>query len=256
MAFQNISLEKQGGIARLTINRPPVNVVNYDTLLEINTALEELQKDEQTKVLLIRGSGDRAFCAGVEIKDHIGDMMPKMMREFERVFRLLRSLGKPSIAVVNGVALGGGCEIVAGCDMAIASEKATLGQPEINLGGLAPAAAALFPRIMEEKKAFELILLGENISANEAERIGLVNKVVPEADLDKTAEELAQKFLAKSSLGIELARDILYQCADTAVFNEATQQATEQGIKTWETADGQEGLKSFLEKRHPNWTNK
>ncbi len=256
MEFQNITLEKQEGIARLTINRPPVNVINQDTLVEINTALEELRNDEETKVLLIRGSGNRAFCAGVEVKDHLGDMMPRMMREFGRMFRLLRSLGKPSIAVVNGVALGGGCELVAGCDMAIASQKATLGQPEISLGGLAPAAAALFPRIMGEKKAFELILLGENISATEAEHIGLVNKVVSEEELDRTAEELARKLLAKSSLGVKLVRDALYQCADTAEVDGAIQKATELGIKTWETGDGQEGLKSFLEKRKPVWKNK
>ena len=256
MEFQNITLEKKKGIAKLTINRPPVNVINYDTLVEINTALEELGKDKGTKVLLIRGSGNRAFCAGVEVKDHLGEMMPRMMREFDRMFRLLRSLGKPSIAVVNGVALGGGCELVAGCDMAIASEKAALGQPEIKLGGLAPAAAPLFPRIMGEKKALELILLGENVSAREAERIGLVNKVVAEEELDSTAEELAGRFLEKSSLSVKLVRDAFYQCADTAEFDEAMHKGTELGIKTWETEDGREGLKSFLEKRKPVWKNK
>ncbi|MFC1928103.1 enoyl-CoA hydratase/isomerase family protein [Chloroflexota bacterium] len=256
MEFKNITLEKNEGIAKLTINRPPVNVINHETLVEINTALEELGKDEKTKVLLIRGSGNKAFCAGVEVKDHLGDTMPKMMREFDRMFRLLRGLGKPSIAVVNGVALGGGCELVAGCDMAIVSEKAELGQPEIKLGGLAPAAAPLFPRIMGEKKAFELILLGENISAKEAERIGLVNKVVSEEELDKTAEEIARKFLVKSSLSLKLVRDAFYQCADTSEFDGAMQKGTELGIKTWETEDGQEGLKSFLEKRKPIWKNK
>src|SRR4030042_5164000 len=123
----------------------------------------------------------------LEVKDHRGEMMPRMMKEFDRLFQLLRKLGKPSIAVVNGVALGGGCELVVGCDMAIASEKAELGQPEIKLGGLAPAAAALFPRIVGEKKAYELILLGDNIGAKEAARIGLLNKVVPEEELDKAA---------------------------------------------------------------------
>ena len=256
MELQNITLEKKEGITKLTINRPPVNIMNYETLIEINTALEELGKDEETRVLLIRGSGGRAFCAGVEVKDHLGEMMPKMMREFDRMFRLLRSLGKPSIAVVNGVALGGGCELVAGCDMAIASEKAELGQPEIKLGGLAPAAAPLFPRIMGEKKAFEVLLLGENVSAKEAERIGLVNRVVPEEELDSTAEELARKFLEKSSLSLKLVRDAFYQCADTAELDGAMQKGVELGIKTWETEDGQEGLKSFLEKRTPVWKNK
>jgi cyclohexa-1,5-dienecarbonyl-CoA hydratase len=256
MEFQNITLEKKDGITKLTINRPPVNVVNYDTLMEINAALEALGKDGETKILLIRGSGSRAFCAGIEVKDHLGEMMPRMMKEFDRMFRLLRGLGKPSIAVVNGVALGGGCELVAGCDMAIAAEKAELGQPEIKLGGLAPAAAALFTRIMGEKKAFELILLGENISAKEAERIGLVNKVVAEEELDATAEELARRLIDKSSLSLKLVRDALYQCADTAEFDKAVQKGTELGIKTWETEDGQEGLKSFLEKRKPVWKSK
>ena len=256
MEYQNIILERNEGIARLTINRPPVNVIDCDTLLEINAALEELTRDEDTKVLLIRGSGDRAFCAGVEVGDHIGDKMPVMMREFGKVFVLLRNLGKPSIAVVNGVALGGGCEIIAGCDMAIAVDKAKLGQPEISLGGLAPAAAAIFPRIMAEKKAFELILLGESISATEAERIGLVNKVVTTEELDSTADELARKFLEKSSLSIRLCREAFYQCADNADFDGAIQTGTEMGIKTWATDDGQEGLNSYMEKRSPVWKNK
>jgi enoyl-CoA hydratase/carnithine racemase len=127
--YKNIAIEKKDGVTRLIVNRPPVNVINFETLIEINSALTELTEDAETRILLIRGNGNRAFCAGIEVKDHIGDMMPRMMTEFGKLFRLLRQLGKPSIAVVNGVALGGGCEIVAGCDMAIASEKAELGQP-------------------------------------------------------------------------------------------------------------------------------
>jgi len=256
MAFQNIIVEKQAGIAKLTINRPPVNVMNYDTIAEISTALEEIQKDTEAKVLLIRGSGNRAFCAGVEVKDHIGDMVPKMMTGFEKMIRLLRGLNKPSIAVVNGVALGGGCEVVAACDMAIASEKAQLGQPEIKLGGLAPAAAALFPKIMGEKKAFELILLGDNITAKDAEKIGLVNMVVPEEELDSTAGKIAAKFLEKTPLGVKLVKEAVYQCANTADFDAAIRKATELGIKSWNTDDAQEGLKSYLEKRPPVWKNK
>jgi cyclohexa-1,5-dienecarbonyl-CoA hydratase len=224
--------------------------------MEINFALRELKNDEASRVLLLRGAGSKAFCAGVEVQDHIGDKMPMMMREFGQIFSLLKNLGKPSIAVVNGAALGGGCELVAGCDLAIASEKAKFGQPEIVLGGLAPAAAALFPGMIGEKKAFEMILLGETIGAAEAERIGLINKVVPEAELDKAAEELARKFLDKSGLSVKLVREIFYQCADIATFENAIHQATELGIQTWETADGQEGLKAFMEKRKPVWKNK
>jgi cyclohexa-1,5-dienecarbonyl-CoA hydratase len=224
--------------------------------MEINAALEKLAGDVEARVVLIRGSGNRAFCAGIEVKDHIGEMMPRMMKEFGRLFELLRDIGKPTIAVVNGVALGGGCEIVAGCDFAIASEKAELGQPEIKLGGLAPAAAAIFPRIMGEKRAFELIVLGDNVSAVTAERIGLVNRVVPEADLDRVAEEIAKKFLTKSSLGLRLVREALYQCASLSEYKAALQKATELGIESWKTEDGQEGLKAYLEKRAPVWKNK
>ncbi len=256
MDYKNITLEKKEGIAKLTINRPPVNVMNQETLGEICNALEELAKDEETRVLLIRGSGDRAFCAGVEVGDHVGDKMPVMMKEFGRVFPLLRNLGKPSIAVVNGVALGGGCELVAGCDMAVACEKAKLGQPEIVLGGLAPAAAPLLPRIMGEKRAFEVLLLGDSISAAEAERIGLVNKVVPAEELDSTAEEIARKFLKMSGLSVKLVRDAFYRCAETADLDAGIDIGVELGIKSWETEDGQEGLKSYIEKRSPVWKNK
>ena len=256
MEYKNITLDKNNGIARLIVNRPPVNVINFETLSEINHALAELARDESTKVVLIRGAGDRAFCAGIEVKDHVGDMMPKMMYEFGRLFTLLRKLGKPSIAVVNGVALGGGCEIVAGCDMAVASEKALLGQPEVVLGGLAPAAAALFPRTMGIKKAFELIVIGDSINAHEAERIGLVNKVVALEQLDAAAEEIAGKFLKKSSLSVKLVREAVYQCADVAELDEALDIATELGIKSWAAGDGQEGLKAYLEKRAPVWKNK
>jgi cyclohexa-1,5-dienecarbonyl-CoA hydratase len=256
MEFKNIILEKTSGIARLTINRPPVNVINFETLKEINAALEKLAGDSDARVVLIRGSGNRAFCAGIEVKDHLGEMMPRMMKEFQRLFELLRDVDKPTIAVVNGVALGGGCELVAGCDFAIASEKAALGQPEIRLGGLAPAAAALFPRIMGEKRAFELIVLGDNITAAEAERIGLVNRVVPEADLDKTAEEIARKFLIPSGLSVRLVRQALHRCADLSEYWAALEKATELGIQSWGTEDGQEGLKAFLEKRTPVWKNK
>ncbi len=256
MKYKNIDLEKEAGIARLTINRPPVNVINYETLTEINAALEQLANDREAGVVIIEGRGNRAFCAGVEVKDHLGEAMPRMMKEFERLFELLRDINKPTIAVVNGIALGGGCEIVAGCDYAIASEKAELGQPEIKLGGLAPAAAAIFTRIMGEKKAFELIVLGENIGAKEAERIGLVNRVVPEADLNREAEEIAQKLLTASNSSIKLVRQALYKCADICEYKAALQKATELGIESWETEDGQEGLKAFLEKRNPVWKDK
>jgi cyclohexa-1,5-dienecarbonyl-CoA hydratase len=256
MEFKNIAIDKKEGITKLIINRPPVNVINFETLIEINHALTELANDKDTRVLLMRGTGNRAFCAGIEVRDHVGEMLPKMMTDFGKMIRLLRSFGKPSIAVVNGMALGGGCEIVAGCDLAVASEKAELGQPEIKLGGLAPAAAALFPRLMSEKRAIEMILVGDSIPAREAERIGLINKVVSEEELDKTAETMARKFLKMSDLSIHLVRDAVYQCAAIPDLFKSIEKATELGIASWITEDGQEGLKAYLEKRSAIWKNK
>ena len=256
MPFQLITLEKQAGVGRLTLNRPPANVMNYEMLVEMNQALDDLAKDSDVKVVLVRGSGNRAFSAGVEVKDHLGERMPLTINEFGKVFHGLRNLGKPSIAVVNGVALGGGCELVAGCDMAVCSDKAQLGQPEIKLGGLAPIAAALFPRIMGERRAFELILVGDNISAADAESFGLVNKVIPDAELDATAEALAKKFLALSGIGVKLCREAVHQAADAPRWEDAMKKAVELGIKTWETEDASEGLNSFLQKRAPVWKNK
>ena len=256
MEFNNIILEKKDGIAKLTLNRPPVNVINMETLREINNALVSLTVDEETRVVLIRGNGERAFCAGIEVKDHLGEMLPQMMTEFGKLFKILRGLDKPSIALVNGIALGGGCEIIAGCDLAIAAEGVKMGQPEIQLGGLAPAAAALFPRIMGQKKAYELILIGNSITAEQAEKIGLVNKVVPLAELDKAGEETAKAFLSKSALSVKLVRDAFYQCAATPDLTDALDKATVLGIANWSTEDGQEGLKSYLEKRPAVWKNK
>lgn len=255
MAYQNITLETTDGIARLTLNRPPANVMNHETLVEMNDALTRLTADAQARVLLLRGAGNRAFSAGVEVKDHMGDRMPVTLREFGKVFKLLRSLGKPSIAVVNGVALGGGCELAAGCDIIIASDKAQFGQPEIKLGGLAPVAAALLPTIVGVKKAFEIVLLGDNFGAADAEKVGLVSKVVPDAELDKAADALAAKFLQMTALGLKLSRDAFYRAADSVGAEQALSVATEAAIKTWETADSQEGLKAFLEKRSPVWKN-
>jgi enoyl-CoA hydratase/carnithine racemase len=182
--------------------------------------------------------------------------MPVMMKAFGRLAPLFRNLGKPSIAVVNGIALGGGCELIACCDMAVACEKAKMGQPEIVLGGLAPIAAPLLPRIMGEKKAFEMLLVGEAMTAADAERFGLVNKVVPYEELDKAAEELAGKFLKMSGLSVKLVRDAFYKCAEEADLEKSVYIGVGLGIKSWETHDGQEGLKSYMEKRAPVWENR
>lgn len=252
MSFKNILLEKKDGVAKIIINKPPLNILDIDTLEEMNQALAELRTDDEVKVVVITGAGNKAFSAGVAVGDHIGEKLPKMVEVFHKLFISLVGVDKPTIAVVNGLALGGGCEIVAGCDMAIASEKAQLGQPEIKLGVYPPPASVLFPRLMGRRKAFELILSGDSISAKEAERIGLINKTVPEEEFEKATEEFIKRFTANSGLALTQARRALYRNFDLEFYN--AMEVT--GVDATVVMGGEnsvEGLKAFLEKRKPLW---
>jgi cyclohexa-1,5-dienecarbonyl-CoA hydratase len=252
MNFKNILLEKKEGVAKIIINRPPLNILNIETLEEMNQALAELRTDDAVKVVVITSAGDRAFSAGVDVGDHLGEKLPKMVEVFNKLFISLVEVDKPTIAVVNGLALGGGCEIVAGCDMAIASEKAQLGQPEIKLGVYPPPASVLFPRILGRRKAFELILSGDSISAKEAERIGLVNKVVPQEELEKAAEEFIKRFTANSGLALTQARRALYRNFDLE-FHNAMEVTGTDAILVMSGENSVEGLTAFMEKRKPVW---
>jgi len=252
MNFKNILLEKKDGVAKLIINRPPLNILDIDTLEEMNQALTELRTDDEVKVVVITGAGNKAFSAGVAVGDHLGEKLPKMVEVFNKLFILLVEVDKPTIAVVNGVALGGGCEIVAGCDMAIATEKAQLGQPEIKLGVYPPPASVLFPRILGRRKAFELILSGDSINAREAERIGLINKAVPEEEFDKATEEFIKRFTANSGLTLTQARRAVYRNFDLE-FHEAMEVTGVDATLVMSGENSVEGLKAFLEKRKPVW---
>ena len=252
MNFENILVEKRDGVAKIIINRPPLNILNIDTLVEMNEALAELRTDDEVKVVVITAAGNRAFSAGVEVGDHLGEKLPKMVEVFNKLFISLVEVDKPTIAVVNGVALGGGCEIVAGCDMAIASEKAQLGQPEVKLGVYPPPASVLFPRIMGRRKAFELILSGDSISAKEAERIGLINKAVPEEELEKATGEFIERFTANSGLTLTQARRAIYRNFDLE-FHQAMEVTGIDSTLVMAGENSVEGLTSFMEKRKPVW---
>ncbi len=252
MKFENILLEKREGVAKIIINRPPLNILNIDTLVEMNEALAEIRTDDEVKVVVITGAGDRAFSAGVDVGDHLGEKLPKMIEVFNKLFISLVEVDKPTIAVVNGIALGGGCEIVAGCDMAIASEKAQLGQPEVKLGVYPPPASVLLPRLMGRQKAFELILSGDSISAREAERIGLVNKAVPEEEFEKATDEFIKRFTANSGLTLTQARRALYRNFDLE-FHQAMEATGIDATMVMAGENSVEGLTAFLEKRKPVW---
>jgi cyclohexa-1,5-dienecarbonyl-CoA hydratase len=254
--FKNILYESVDGVAKITINRPPLNVLNIETLAEIVAALENIQKDDTVSMVVITGAGERAFSAGVDVKDHFADKIAGTLELFHKVFHLLIDVQKPTIAVVNGFAFGGGCELAMACDIVIASEKAQFGQQEISVGAIPTVATALLPRIVGRKKAFELMFTGNTINAEEAQKIGLVNMVVPADKLEEKTNELIAKLKEKSPIVLKLLRKSVYEGFDME-FRKALENVTNiylnQLIKT---EDAEEGLKAFLEKRKPQWKGK
>jgi len=252
MDFENMLLEKKEGVGKITINRPPLNILNIRTIEEMNHALAELSTDDEVRVVVITAAGNRAFSAGVDVGEHMGIKLPRMIDVFHRLFILLVEVDKPTIAVVRGLTLGGGCEVVAGCDMAIASETAQFGQPEIKLGVYPPPASILFPRLMGRKKALELILSGDNIDAREAERIGLINKAVPEQELEAAADEFIGRFTANSGLAMSQARRAVYRNLDLE-FRKAIETTGIDAVAVMSGENSVEGLTAFVEKRSPVW---
>jgi cyclohexa-1,5-dienecarbonyl-CoA hydratase len=253
--FENILFERAGGVAKITLDHPPVNIMDIPTMREINAALEALQGDEETKVLVFAAQG-KAFCAGVDVRDHTADKVEEMVEVFHRIFRQMWSLEMPTIAAVNGAALGGGCELVTFCDMIIASEKATFGQPEIQVGVYPPVAVVTFPRLMPHMKALELLLTGSVIDAREAERLGMVNKVVPVEGFEEEVSRFLGKLTTLSAVVLRLTKRATLQGL-TLGFEEALALSEQLYLeRLMKTEDAAEGLQAFMEKRKPVWRGK
>ena len=256
LKFKNLLFKREDGAAEVTINRPPLNILDIETLRELNEALDCIKKDTTVSIVVLRGAGDRAFSAGVDIRDHMPEKVEALLKAFHGIFYSLNDLDRFTIAVVDGYALGGGCEVAAACDMIIASERSEFGQPEIDAGVFPPPATVLFPRLVGRRKALELILTGDRFGAKEAERIGLVSKVVPAEELKKTVDELVGKLKEKSPLVLRLSRRAIYHAYDLD-FKKALETVTDIYLGSlMNTDDAVEGLKAFLEKRKPVWKGK
>ncbi len=255
MSFQHIRQKMVDGVGTIILNRPPVNVLNIEMMEEINRALRDFKGEEAVKVLLFRAEG-KAFSAGVDVGEHMGDMVKRMIEAFHGMFRLMDELEVPSIAVVNGAALGGGCELALYCDMVLATEKSTFGQPEIMVGVFPPIAALILPRIMGRKRAMELILSGKTIGAREALELGLINRVITENALEEEVKEFVDEFTRNSAVVLKLTKKAAMQglCDDVdGGLRRIERIYLEELMKT---EDASEGLKSFLEKRKPHWKDK
>lgn len=255
--LQNIRFQIEDRVARITFARPPLNVLNIAMMKEIGVVLNECgQRRDLAAIVFDAAEGSRAFSAGVAVEEHVPETVVEMLEAFHKIFRLLEEISKPAIAVVDGAALGGGCELVAACDIVIASERAKFGQPEIKLGVFPPVAAILLPRIIGERKAREMILLGEIIDANEALRLGLVNHVVPSSDLEQKATELLSKMRELSSSSLAMTRTALVM-GSKSDFDQTLREVENLYLNDlMKTKDANEGLKSFMEKRKPEWRNR
>ena len=257
MDYQHITFNIEDRVGRMKFARAPLNVFNIAMMREIGDALECCARGrELVAVVFEAAAGMRAFSAGVAVGEHAADTIYQMLEAFHNIFRVLEGMAKPTIAVVDGAALGGGCELVAACDIVIASERARFGQPEIKLGVFPPVAAILLPRIIGEKRARELILTGELIDAPEALRLGLVSYGVNSAQLEAKTQEILNRLRELSAPALEATRRAL----DTGRgwnFDEILGSIENLYLnELMKTEDAQEGIRAFLEKRKPTWRNR
>ncbi|HEY0285090.1 MAG TPA: enoyl-CoA hydratase-related protein [Vicinamibacterales bacterium] len=260
MSFDNLLVQREARVAALTIQRPErLNALDAATLDDIRHAFLDVQQDESIRCVIVTGSGDKAFVAGADITEIARDT-PDGARQRaldgQRVFDLIEQLGKPVIAAVNGYALGGGCELAMACTLRIAADTARFGQPEINLG-LIPGFAGTqrLARLVGKTRAMALILTGNPISASEALAIGLINRVVPAADLMNDARALAEELATKPPIAIRYAMAAINSGLEMP-FAEACQlEATLFGLVT-ASEDMREGTRAFLEKRKAVFTGK
>ncbi len=252
MSFQHIRTELADGVGTIRLNRPPVNILNIEMMEEINQALGDFKKEEGLKVLLFRAEG-KAFSAGVDVGEHMGDMVKRMIETFHGMFRLMDELQATSIAVVNGSALGGGCELALYCDMVLATHKSTFGQPEIMVGVFPPIAALILPRIMGRKRAMEFILSGKTIGARDALEMGLINRIISEDSLEEEVKGFVDEFARHSAAVLRLTRKAFIEglCDDAGEGLRRIERVYLDELMKSE--DAIEGLKAFLEKRKPLW---
>ena len=253
MIYENILYGKKEGIATITFNRPKVlNALNRKTVEELQSALLDARDDESVRVVILSGSGEKAFVAGADIGE-LAQQTPVGGKEFslfgQGVFHLLETLGKPSICAINGFALGGGCELALSCSIRIASKAARLGQPEVKLGILPGyGGSQRLTRLCGKGVAHELCLTGEMISAEEALRIGLVNHVYEPAELLPAAEAMAKKIIANAPLAVKFTMEAIERGVEMPLEEGLFLEATLFGVAC-ATDDMREGTQAFLEKR-------
>ncbi|MCP4424503.1 MAG: enoyl-CoA hydratase/isomerase family protein [Chloroflexi bacterium] len=249
-----VSSTIQDGVAYLTLNRPPVNVVHIPMLEQMETALTKLAKDTAVRVLVLQAEG-KMFSAGVDVADHTLDKVGEMIPLFNRVCTALADFPTPTIAAVHGHALGGGCELVICCDLAVMAEKAKIGQPEIQLAAIAPIAALRLPYLVGYRAAADLMFNGRNLTAEEALNMGLVNAVVSTDQVGEWAQKKASHLAGLSRAAMSICKRALRMgFGDWANSLPSMEQIYLDELMA--TTDAKEGLAAFMERRQPVWKHK
>lgn len=257
MTYQFLKTKTEGGVIQVTLNRPPLNVLTIPMMEELILALQ-WAKAEPGALILLDAEG-KAFSAGVDVADHTPDKVEAMIDVLDRLFLTMAGIDKPIVGAVNGAALGGGYELVLFCDMVVASEKAKFGQPEIAVGVFPPIACYVLPRLLPWNHAMELLLSGEVFGAERAEKLGLVNKVLPVLPLENFADEVREylnKFTSMSPMVLALTKKAARAGLNNG-FGEGLKAIDGIYLKElMKTRDANEGLAAFMEKRKPVWQGK
>ncbi len=260
MTFDNLLLTRDGAVAVVTLNRPKVlNALNNQTLAELSACMAGLKADDSVRAVILTGAGEKSFVAGADINE-LAALSPvegqAHARRGQLIFDAIEQLGKPVIAAINGFALGGGCELAMACTVRLAADTARFGQPEVNLG-LIPgyAGSQRLPRLVGKGVALELLLTGDMVSAQRAYEIGLVNRVVPAADLMAEATKLAQALAAKAPIAVRFILEAVNQGMESPFAAGEYLETTLFGTIA-SSADMREGTKAFLEKRPAVWQGK
>ncbi len=251
-SYEFLEVGVTDGIAMITMNRPPVNILHIPMMTELNSALETVIEKENLAAVVIRAEG-KAFSAGVDVSDHVGNKMVEMIRQFHGIFRKLASTDALTIAAVGKAALGGGCEVATFCDIVLASDQAKFGQPEVSVGVLAPVAACLFPLQVGIKKAVELNALGMVIDAAEAHRIGLVNQVWPASEFEACVEEYLDRIRKLSRPVVRMAKRATVLVDRERILDHLDRVEKLYLDDLMKLSDAHEGIAAFMEKREPTW---
>lgn len=253
--LEYIKVRLDGSVARMTLNRPEHNLLNEPMLREMSDAIDQIGQKEEIK-LIVLDSACKVFCGGIEVGEYTSQRVFQMLDAFHSAFSGILETAKPVVCVVNGPAIGGGAELAAFGDMVIATPKARFAQPEISIGVFPPLASTVLPYLVGPKKALELVLTGEPVTAERALEMGLINRLVSEADLEKTVKDLVAKIAGHSGPVLTMAKKAILSGMGLSLKDGLKQSMNIFLNELYRLEDSQEGLHALVEKRKPNWKNR